>query len=212
MCPLGLIGLFGYFHNQCLNNCTCIPTFIFENFASYTVLSWKLSSISTFKILFHCPLISIVAVNKPAVNLFVALLKVIFLSLACYQCIYLLERVSQWVQSLSGVWLWDPHGLEAARLSCPLPTPRACSNSCPLSWWCHPTISSSVVPFSSCLQSFPASEFFPVSQFFTSGGQSIEVSASTSVLPMNIHDWFPLGLTSLISLQSKGFSISLQCI
>ena len=108
MCPLGLIGLFGYFHNQCLNNCTCIPTFIFENFASYTVLSWKLSSISTFKILFHCPLISIVAVNKPAVNLFVALLKVIFLSLACYQCIYLLERVSQWVQSLSGVWLWDP--------------------------------------------------------------------------------------------------------
>ena len=82
------------------------------------------------------------------------------------------------------------------------PTPRACSNSSPLSQWCHPTISSSVVPFSSCPQSFPASGSFPISQFFTSGGQSIGVSASASVLPMNIQDWFPLGLTGLISLQS----------
>ena len=96
-----------------------------------------------------------------------------------------------------------PHGLQHARPPCPWPTPRVCSNSCPLSRWCHPTILSSVVPFSSCLQSFPASGSFPISQFFTSGGQSIRVSASASVLPMNIQDWFPLGFTGFISLQSK---------
>ena len=101
--------------------------------------------------------------------------------------------------------LW-PHGLQHARLPCPSTTPGACSNLCPLSQWCHPTISSSVVPFSSCLQSFSASRSFPMSQFFASGGQSIGVSASASVLPMNIQDWFPLGLTSLISSQSKGLS------
>ena len=84
------------------------------------------------------------------------------------------------------------------------PTPRACSNSCPLSWWCHPTISSSVVPFTSHLQSFPGSGSFPVSQSFTSSSQSIGVSVPASVLPMNIQGWFPLGLTGLISLQSKG--------
>ena len=99
-----------------------------------------------------------------------------------------------------------PHGLQHARLPCPSPTPRVCSNSCPSSQWCHPTISSSVVPFSSCLQSFPASGSFPISQFFTSDGQSIGASASASVLPMNIQDWFPLGWTGLISLQSKELS------
>ena len=99
--------------------------------------------------------------------------------------------------------LW-PHGLQHARLPCPSSAPGDCSNSCPSSWWCHPTISSSVVPFSSSLQSFPASGSFPMSQFFTSGGQSIGVSASTSVLPLNIQDWFPSGLTDLISLQPKG--------
>ena len=99
-----------------------------------------------------------------------------------------------------------PHGLKHARLTCPSPTPRAYSNSCPSSWWCHPTISSSVIPFSSCLQSFPASGSFQLSQFFTSGGQSIGVSASASVLPVNTQDWFPLGLNGLISLQSKGLS------
>ena len=99
-----------------------------------------------------------------------------------------------------------PHGLQHARPPCPSPTPRIYSNSCPLRWWCHPTISSSVVPFSSCLQSFPASGSFPMSQFFTSGGQSIAVSTSASLLPMNIQDWFPLWLTSWISLQSKGLS------
>ena len=97
------------------------------------------------------------------------------------------------------------HGLQHARLPCPSPTPGAYSNSCPSSQWCHPTISSSVVPFSSLLQSFPASGSFPMSQFFTSGGQSFGVSVSASVLPMNIQDWFPLGLTGLI-LQSKGLS------
>ena len=101
--------------------------------------------------------------------------------------------------------LW-PHGLPHARLPCPSPTLGAYSNSCPSSRWCHPTISSSVVPFSSCLQSFPASGFFPMSQFFTSGGQSIGVSASASVLPMNIQDWFSSELTGWISLQSKGLS------
>ena len=99
-----------------------------------------------------------------------------------------------------------PHGLQHARLPCPSPTPRAYSNSCPLSQWCHPTISSSVIPFSSCLQSFPASGSFPVSQFFASGGQSIGVSALASVLLMNIQGWFPLGWTGWISLQSKGLS------
>ena len=99
-----------------------------------------------------------------------------------------------------------PHGLQHARPPCPLPTPGAYSNSCPLRWWCHQTILSSVVPFSSHLQSFPASGSFPVSQFFESGGQRIGVSASASVLPMNIQDWFPLGWTGWISLQSKGLS------
>ena len=101
--------------------------------------------------------------------------------------------------------LW-PHELQHTRPPCPSPTPGACSNSCPSSLWCCPTISSFVVPFSSCLQSFPASGSFQMSQFFASGGQSIGVSASASVLPMNIQDWFALGLTGLISLQSKGLS------
>ena len=95
------------------------------------------------------------------------------------------------------------HGLQHARPPCPPSTTGADSNSCPLSRWCHPTISSSVVPFSFCLQSFPASGSFPRSQFFTSGGQRIRLSASASVLPMNIQDWFPLGWTGSNSLQSK---------
>ena len=99
-----------------------------------------------------------------------------------------------------------PHGLQQTRLCYPSTTSRACSSSCPLSQWCHPTILSSVIPFSSCLQSFPASGSFQMSQFFASGGQSIGVSASTSVLPMNIQDWSPSGWTGWISLQSKGLS------
>ena len=110
------------------------------------------------------------------------------------------------VHSLSHVQLFSTPWLQHTRLPCPSTTPGDCSNSCPLSWWCHPTISSSVIPFSSRLQSFPASESFPMSQFFSSVGQSIRVSASASVLPINIQDWFPLGLTGLISLQSKGLS------
>ena len=98
------------------------------------------------------------------------------------------------------------YGLQHARLLCPSPTLRVCSNSCPSSQWCHPIISSSVISFSSYLQSFPASASFPMSQFFTSGGQSIGVSASASVLLTNIQDWFPLGWTGWISLQSKGLS------
>ena len=99
-----------------------------------------------------------------------------------------------------------PHESQHARPPCPSPTPGVHSDSRPSSQWCHPAISSSVVPSSSCLQSFPASGSFQMSQFFTSGDQSIRVSASTSVLPMNIQDWFPLGLTGWISLQSKGLS------
>ena len=101
---------------------------------------------------------------------------------------------------------WWPHGLQHARLPCPSSTPRIYSNSCQLSQWCHPTISSSVVPFSSHLQSFPASGSFPLSQFFTSGGQSIGVSASASALPMHIQDWFTLGWTGWVFLWSKGLS------
>ena len=99
--------------------------------------------------------------------------------------------------------LW-PHGLQHTRLPCPSPTPGACSNSCPSSQWWHPTISSSVIPFSSCLQSFPASGSFQMSHLFALGGQSIGVSAS--VLLINIQDWFPLGWTGWISLKSKGLS------
>ena len=100
----------------------------------------------------------------------------------------------------------QPHGLQHARLPCPSPTPGACSNSCPLIRWCHPTFSSFAVPFSSCPLSFPASGSFPMSQFFTSGGQSIGGAASATVLPINIQDWFPIGWTGWISLQSKGLS------
>ena len=99
-----------------------------------------------------------------------------------------------------------PHESQHTRPPCPSQTPRVYSNSCPLSRWCHPTISSSVVPFSSCPQSLPASGSFPMSQLFTSGGQSIEVSASASFLPMNTQDWSPSGWTGWISLQSKGLS------
>ena len=103
----------------------------------------------------------------------------------------------------------QPHGVQQARPPCPSPTPAVYSNSCPLSRWCHLTISSSVVPFTSHLQSFPASQSFPMSQLFASGGQSIGVSAKTSVLTKDIQDWFPLGWTGWISLQSKELSKSL---
>ena len=121
--------------------------------------------------------------------------------LACTHA-YFLSKFSRSVVSDS---LW-PHGLQHARPPCPSSTPGVYSNSCPLSQWCHLTISSSVVPLSSCLQSFPASGSFQMSQFFISGGQSIAVSAVISVLPMNIQNWFPLGWTGWISLQSKGLS------
>ena len=111
----------------------------------------------------------------------------------------------QFSSSVMSDSLW-PHGLHHARLPCPSPTPGVYSNTCPLSGWCHPTISSSITPFSSCLQSFPASGSSQMSQFFASGGQSIGIWASALVLPMNIQDWFLLGWTGCISLQSKGLS------
>ena len=131
--------------------------------------------------------------------------------LKIFHCIYLLYFVYLFIWQLlfscSAVFycLW-PHGLQLTRPPCPSPSPRACSNSCPLSQWCHPTISSSVVPFSSCFQSSPASGYFLMSWPFASAGQSIEASASASVLSMNIQGWFPLGLTGWISLQPKGLS------
>ena len=110
------------------------------------------------------------------------------------------------VQLLSHIQLSVTHGLQHTRLPCPSPTLRICSNSCPSSWWFHPTISFSVVPFSSCLRSLPASGSFSMSQFFVSGGQNIGASALALVLTMDIEDWFPLGLTGWISLQCKGLS------
>ena len=121
-----------------------------------------------------------------------------------WMCIYinLLLLFSHLVMSDS---LWS-YGLQHTRPPCPSPSPGACSNSCPLSQWCHPTISPSFVLFCSCLQSFPASGLFPMNWLFKSGGQSIEASVSASVLPVNIQGWFPLGLTGLISFLSKGLS------
>ena len=115
---------------------------------------------------------------------------------------YLLLFFSRSVMSKS----LRPCGLQHTRPLCPSPSPGACPNSCPLIWWCYPTISSSITPFSFCLQSFPASRSFLMSQFFASGGQSIEASASVSVLPMNTQDWSHLGWTGWISLQSKGLT------
>ena len=114
----------------------------------------------------------------------------------------------QFSRSVVSDSLW-PHGLQHTRHPCPSPAYGACSNSCPSSWWCHPTILSSVIPFSSCLQSFQALGSFLMSLLFISGGQSIGVSASTSVLQVNIQDWFPLGWTGWISLLSKGLSCKL---
>ena len=125
-----------------------------------------------------------------------------YLILLTYLCLFSSVQFSRSIVSDS---LWH-HEPQHTRPPCPLPTPGVYSNSCPLSWWCHPTISFSVVPFSSCPQSFPASGFFQMSQLFASGGQNFGVSASTSVFPMNIQDWFLLGWTGWISLQSKGLS------
>ena len=124
-----------------------------------------------------------------------------YITLWCY--LLLVPSVSQFSRSVMSNSLW-PHGLQYTRPSCPSPTPGVYSNSYPLSQWCHPTISSSAVPFFSHFQSFPASGPFQISQFFSPGGQSIGVSAP--VLPLNIQDWFPLGWTGWISLQSKEFS------
>ena len=119
-----------------------------------------------------------------------------------YICSYGLVQFSHSVMCNS----LQPHGLQCDRLPCSSPTPGSCSNSCSLSRWCHPNISSSVTLFSSCFQSFPASESFQMSQFFTSGGQSIGASVLASVFPMSIQDWFPLACTGWISLLSKGLS------
>ena len=147
-------------------------------------------------------------VKEPRCLLLFILLSALLLPHLCHTSSSLEQSQFSLVQfscSVISNSLW-PHGLQHTRLPCPSLTPGACSNSRPSSQGCHPTISSSVIPVSSCLQSFPASGSFPLSQFFASGGQSIAVSASASVLPMNIQDWFPLGWTGWISLQSKRLS------
>ena len=145
----------------------------------------------------------------------------IYIHMHIYISTYLYHFICQWTfgffpdlqfssVSQSCLTLWDPTECSNARPPSPSPTPKVYSNSCPSSQWCHPTILSSVVPFSSCLQSFPASRYFPMSQFFASGGQNIGVSASASVLPINTQDWFLLRWTGWVSLQSKGLSRVLQ--
>ena len=124
---------------------------------------------------------------------------------AVYKMAHLYIFVAVVQSSVMSDSLWS-HGLQHTRLPCLSLSPWVCSNSCPLSWWCHPTILSSVTPFSSHLQSFPASGSFPMSWLFAWGGRIIGASASASVLPMNTQDWFPLGWTGWISLQSKGLS------
>ena len=141
---------------------------------------------------------------------FLTILRFLNLFLTFYSLSFLLFwniLIFSSVSSVTQPWptRW-PHGLQHTRPPCPSPTPRVYPNSCPLSWWCHPTISYSVIPFSSCLQSFAASGSFQMSQLFVSGGQNIGVSASESFLPMNTQDWSPLGWTGWISLQSKGLS------
>ena len=140
-------------------------------------------------------------------NSFLILVIVSYISLDCLckQTVknLLKKSANQFSCSVVSDFLW-PHGMQHTRPPFPSPTPGVYSNSCPLSRWCYPTISTSVIPFSSCLQSFPAYGSFPMSQLFASGGQNIGASASASILPMNIQDWFPLGWTGWISLQSKG--------
>ena len=125
-----------------------------------------------------------------------------------FKCSFFMKRIRIYssIQSLSHVQLFATPWMQHARPPCPSPNPGVHPNPCPSNWWCHPTISSSVIPFSSCPQSFPASGSFQMNQLFSSGGQSIGVSVSTSVLPMNTQDWSPLGWTGWISLQSKGLS------
>ena len=151
------------------------------------------------KVVFFC-----VCVYKCLIISLLFVDKTVLFPLNCH-CSFSRDQSVQFSCSVMSDSLW-PYGLQHTRLPCPSPTPGACSNPCPSCQWYHPTISSSVVPFFSCLQPFPASGSFPVSQFFASGGQNIGVSASASVLPMIIQDWFPLGLTGLISLQPKGLS------
>ena len=160
----------------------CLPSVNSSMFSTQSALLRNLPRLS--KTSFHFPPVCFLSS------------RLVFISL-CYSV--------QWsrVQLFATPWI--------ARPPCPSPIPGVYSNSCPLSHWCHPTISSSVGPFSSCLQSFPASGSFPISQFFASSGQSTGASASASVLPMNTQDWFPLGWTGVISFQSKGLSNFFFC-
>ena len=130
----------------------------------------------------------------------------IFIDIRCSLSTHLSMSTVVFVQPLGHVWFFATPWTAAHQASYPSPSPRVCSNSCPLSWWCHQTISLFIDPFFSCPQSFPASGSVSMNQFFTLGGQSTGASASASVLPMNIQGWFTLGLTGLVSLQSKGLS------
>ena len=177
-------------HPKPLNTCCCVLKFQDEN--SPGIICWTLVLNIILLLMSSLAFSATLATKHPGISKH-------FLSISSFQFSH--SHMSNSLQ---------PHGLQHTRLPCPSPTPGTCSNSCPSSWWCHPTISSSVIPFSSCLQSSPASGSFPMSKFFASGGQSVGALTSASVFSMNIYDWFPLGLTALISLQSKGLSRVLQ--
>ena len=190
------------------NTSLCIGKYTCSNFSSVRYTSQCSSLSSSHPLLFPlCPQVCSLCLcvcccpaNRFINTIFLDSVYMRWYTIFVFLLTSLCIQFSCWVMSDS-LWL---HGLQHTRPPCPSPTPGACSNSCPSSQWYHPAISSSVVSFSSCLQSFPASGSFPMSQFFTSSSQSIEASAS--VLPMNIQDWIPLGWTGLICLQSKGLS------
>ena len=203
--PLGLTGLISLL-SKGLSRVFSSTTIGKHQFFSAQPFLWSNSHMITGKTIALA--IKRTFVNKLMSLLFNMLSRLVITFLPRSKCllIWLLMSISEFCLVTQSCPTLHPHGLQQARLPCPSPTPGVYSNSHPLSWWCHPNISSSVIPFSSRLQSFPASGFFPVSQFFTSSGQSVGVSASASVLPMNIQDWSPLRWTGWISLQSNGLT------
>ena len=154
--------------------------------------------------IFQCPVVLFLPKSQTEKKKKICNLIIRFTEAKIYRTSWVISSV-QFSRSVVSDFFW-PHGLQHARPPCPSLSPRVHSNSSPSSWWCHPAISSSVMPFSSCPQSLPASESFPMSQLFAWGGQSIGVSVSASVLPINTQDWSPLEWTGWISLQSKALS------
>ena len=221
----GSCSVFKWSFDEFVGDTVISPSYsstVFHNFLSFLIFNFKpafsLSPFTFIKRLFSSSSLSAIrVVSSVYLRLLIFLLEIWFQLELCpssafhmmYSTYSLINQGDNITVQFSrlvipeSLWL---HGLQHARFPCPSPTPRDYSSSCPLSRWCHPTNSSYVVPFFSHLQSFPASGSFPMSQFFASGSQIIGISASGSVLPMNIQDWFLLGLIFWISLQSKGLS------